>query len=176
MAISAEASPDDRAPADSRPVQQGEAQLRPAGVTLSWLSLTQLHLDRRGHAWSSTQHESITTYIQKLVINTHAGMKEPFMCSVGERWGKPTKKKKVTSRKLISYLSLINYALEKANRVDDGKRNETLKEKWIFNTLPPSTLSPIPSLSFFLCAALQSHRSLQPQPILLAVTLLHSLF
>lgn len=58
MVISAETSPDDRAPADSRPVQQGDAQLRPAGVTLSWLSLTQLHLDRGGHSRSNAQNES----------------------------------------------------------------------------------------------------------------------
>lgn len=53
-------SPDDRAPADSRPVQQGEAQLRLAGVTLSWLSLTQLHLDRQGNAHSSMQQSTGT--------------------------------------------------------------------------------------------------------------------
>lgn len=35
----------------------GEAQLRPAGVTLSCLSLTQLHLDRWGEACGSVQHE-----------------------------------------------------------------------------------------------------------------------
>lgn len=62
MAILAEAGPDDRASADSRPVQWGDAQLRPAGVTLSWLSLTQLHLDRRGHAQSSAQHERTDTH------------------------------------------------------------------------------------------------------------------
>ncbi|KAK5855276.1 hypothetical protein PBY51_005391 [Eleginops maclovinus] len=61
MAISSAASPDDKAPADSRPVQRGEPQLRPAGVTLSWLSLTQLHLDRQGHTRSSVQHESTDT-------------------------------------------------------------------------------------------------------------------
>lgn len=60
-AISAEAGPDDRAPTDSRPVQWGDAQLRPAGVTLCWLSLTQLHLDRRGHDLSSTRHERTDT-------------------------------------------------------------------------------------------------------------------
>lgn len=49
--------PDDRAPTDSGPVWWGEAQLRPAGVTLSCLSLTQLHLDRWGEACCSAQRE-----------------------------------------------------------------------------------------------------------------------
>lgn len=64
-------------------------------------------------------------------------------------WGKdelsPYKKK--TCRKLISHLSLINYALENANRVDDGKRNEILKEKWIF-TAHPTSAPRLTSLHF----------------------------
>ena len=60
-----------------------------------------------------------------------------------------TQKTSLTWRKLISHLLLINYALEKANRGDDGKRNEKLKEKWIFNPLPPSSVC-FTSLLFFI--------------------------
>lgn len=70
VAFAAKASPDDRAPADSRPVQRGEAQLRPAGVTLSWLSLTQLHLDRWGQACSTMRYGRAGTHLCTGSFNT----------------------------------------------------------------------------------------------------------